>query len=191
MQAKMQVFASLGSMGIWVRRRPKGVKASPPSSAPREVRERTAETTAVSSGGVSILLKTSRSLWSGPNLVLTVRQSCSKGVRHTSGACCAYISTTTIVMPLQGSMLGPIFVLSAQRCFFAHTSACIFSCGLHYAGDPPKQSLANLIASKQHVYDCFLLNYCSPIVADKQDVWSIVCVLCAYRDTQQYMRWVE
>ena len=118
MQAKTQVFASRGSMGIWLSRRPRGVKASPASSAPRDVRERTAETIAVASGGVSIWLSTSTSLWSGPNLVLTVRQSCCKGVRQTSGACCSctppqHVCTpSTLLPPWLGPVAPPLPVFS-------------------------------------------------------------------------------
>lgn len=53
-QAKMHVFASLGSMGIWLSRRPRAVKASSPSRAPRLDSESTADSMAEVGGGVSI-----------------------------------------------------------------------------------------------------------------------------------------
>ncbi len=50
----MHVLASLGSMGIWLSRRPRAVKASSSSKAPRLDKESTDDMIAEGGGGVSI-----------------------------------------------------------------------------------------------------------------------------------------
>ncbi len=54
MQAKMHVLASLGSIGIWLSRRPRAVKASSLSKAPRLDKESTDDMIAKGGGRVSI-----------------------------------------------------------------------------------------------------------------------------------------
>ncbi len=50
----MHALASLGSIGIWLSRRPRAVKASSLSKAPRLDKESTDEMVAEGGGGVSI-----------------------------------------------------------------------------------------------------------------------------------------
>ena len=53
----MHVLASLGSIGIWLSRRPRAVKASSASKAPRLDKVSTDDLIAEGEGGVSLALK--------------------------------------------------------------------------------------------------------------------------------------